>query len=77
MTPPPAQQPLLSIVTINRNNAALLPRNLASFAPLRRHPELEFVFVDGLSSDDSLTIAADFYAPHEVVSEADRGFFQP
>ncbi len=77
MTPPPAQQPLLSIVTINRNNAALLPRNLASFAPLRRRPELEFVFVDGLSSDDSLTIAADFYAPHEVVSEADRGVFQP
>jgi glycosyltransferase involved in cell wall biosynthesis len=69
------RQPLLTIVTINRNNAAQLERTLASFVPLRRQPELEFVFVDGLSSDDSLAVAARFYAPHEVASEADRGVF--
>lgn len=75
MAAPPRSEPLLSIVTINRNNAAQLPRTLASFAPLRQLPELEFLFVDGLSSDDSLAIATDFYAPHEIVSEADRGVF--
>jgi glycosyltransferase involved in cell wall biosynthesis len=71
----PGSRPLLSIVTINRNNGAQLRRTLSSFLPLRRHPDLEFVFVDGLSSDDSLAIAAEFYAPHELVSEADRGVF--
>lgn len=68
-------EPLLSIVTINRNNGTQLHRTLASFAPLRQLASVEFVFVDGLSSDDSLTIAAGFYAPHEMVSEADRGVF--
>jgi len=75
MEVPGPGRPLLSIVTINRNNAVELPRTLASFAPLRHHPRVEFLFVDGLSTDDSVAIAGRFYAPAEMVSEADRGVF--
>jgi len=66
--------PLLSIITINRNNASGLGRTLASFQDWRL-PELEFVFVDGASTDESLMVAHRFYSLEEIRSEPDRGIY--
>ena len=66
---------LLSIITINRDNAVGLSRTLASLSPLRSDPQLEFIFVDGLSTDDSLVMASQFYSPELLISEADAGVY--
>lgn len=67
--------PLLSIVTINKNNAAFLPRTLNSLAKSRHIASVEFIFVDGLSTDNSMDIARTFYDPSEIVSEPDTGIY--
>lgn len=67
--------PLLSIVTINRNNAAGLSRTLQSLQTMRDAPGVEFVFVDGASSDNSVAVARKFYRATEVVSEPDSGIY--
>lgn len=66
--------PLLSIITINQNNADGLTRTLASLEEWRL-PDVEFVFVDGASTDGSLTVANRFYRKEEVRSEPDRGIY--
>lgn len=66
--------PLLSIITINRNNANELLRTLEGFKEWRR-PEVEFLFVDGASTDNSLSIANSFYRSDEIRSEPDRGIY--
>ncbi len=71
MSSPP---PILSIITINRNNAIGLKNTIAGFREWRL-PEVEFVFVDGASTDASLSIAHDFYQQEEIRSEADRGIY--
>lgn len=66
---------LLSIVTVNRNNATGLARTLQSLTPVRSDPLLEFIAVDGLSTDASLSIASGFYDPDLCLSEADAGVY--
>jgi putative colanic acid biosynthesis glycosyltransferase len=68
-------QPLLSIVTINRNHAAGLACTLESFRSLRDDPCLQFVFIDGASTDDSLDVARTFYKSEEITSEPDEGIY--
>lgn len=68
-------EPLLTIVTINRNHAAGLARTVESFRRLRDDPCVQFVFIDGASTDDSLAVASTFYLPEEIVSEPDAGIY--
>lgn len=75
LTPVQMSRPLLSIITVNRNNATGLARTLQSLTPVRSDPLLEFIAVDGLSTDTSLAIASDFYDPDLCLSEADVGVY--
>lgn len=67
--------PLLTIVTINRNHAEGLERTVASFLPLRGDPAVEFLFIDGASTDASLAIAKTFYHSDEIHSQPDKGIY--
>lgn len=66
---------LLTVVTINRNNETGLRRTITSLRCLRDNPAIEFVFIDGASSDGSVEAALDFYQPSEIISEPDRGIY--
>ena len=52
-----------------------LERTLESLEVLRSNLQLEFIFIDGLSSDASLAVSASFYDPRLCVSEADAGVY--
>lgn len=76
MTPhPPAFQPLLSVITINKNNAAGLVRTIESFSEIEDHSLLEFVFIDGNSSDNSLNQAVGFYPKNNIHVANDSGVY--
>lgn len=66
---------LLTIVTINRNNAANLPRTIASLQEIAGARAVECLFVDGASVDASVEIARSFYSPDELISEPDTGIY--
>lgn len=66
---------LLSIITINKNNARGLTRTLKSLSDLRESAEVQFVFIDGASTDDSMQVANSFYRSEEVLSEPDTGIY--
>jgi glycosyltransferase involved in cell wall biosynthesis len=68
--------PLLTIITVNKNNATGVRRTLDSLASIQSDPLIEFLFIDGASVDDSLKIAAGFYRPDALVSEPDSGLYQ-
>jgi glycosyltransferase involved in cell wall biosynthesis len=68
--------PLLSVITINRNNASGLRRTLASLSPLRDDSCVEFLFIDGASRDGSLQLAYQFYEPDRLISEPDGGLYE-
>jgi glycosyltransferase involved in cell wall biosynthesis len=67
--------PLLTIVTINKDNAAGLERTLTSLASLRDNPLVQFVFVDGNSADRSVDTARTFYRDTEVSIGRDDGIY--
>lgn len=69
------ENPLLTIVTINRNHAAGLSRTVESFRALRADLCVEFILVDGASTDSSLTVASNFYDQGEIISEPDAGIY--
>lgn len=71
----PAETILLSIVTINLNNAAGLARTINSLKQLINHSEVELIFIDGASIDESVTMARHFYAAENLISEADTGIY--
>ena len=66
---------MLSIVTINRNHQDGLAKTIASLA-MQTQQQFQWVFVDGVSSDDSLAMAKAFARPGDVViSERDYGIY--
>lgn len=66
--------PRISIVTPSLNQAEFLERTIRSVL-LQRYPNLEYIIIDGGSTDSSIEII-NKYAPHltHYVSEADRGY---
>ncbi|MFM2074951.1 MAG: hypothetical protein RJB34_1256 [Pseudomonadota bacterium] len=66
---------LLTIATINLNNAGGLRKTINSLLPLRGDPDIDFVFQDGDSKDESLTVAKDFYRGDELLSQRDAGIY--
>lgn len=67
--------PLLTIVTINKDDEQGVARTLASFAPIKAIDAVEFLFIDGASRDQSLTFARSFYDEHLIFSAPDRGIY--
>lgn len=66
---------MLSIVTINWNNAAGLERTIDSLRT-QSSSEFEWVFVDGHSTDDSCTLATSFARDgDQMISEIDSGIY--
>lgn len=66
---------MLSIVTINFNNALGLAKTLGSLAPFRKSG-FEWVFIDGGSKDQSVELSKLFSLPTDVVvSESDSGIY--
>jgi glycosyltransferase involved in cell wall biosynthesis len=66
---------MLSIVTINRNNAAGLSKTIASLQE-QSTSNFEWVFIDGNSTDDSFSLAKAFKRQNDVViSELDSGIY--
>ena len=68
-------QPLLSIITINLNNYTGLSRTIDSLLPLSSHHAIECIFIDGLSSDSSLTLAQSSNVFAQVISQLDTGIY--
>jgi GT2 family glycosyltransferase len=51
------QSPLVSVIILNLNGAALLETALASFYRVNRYPAIQIILVDHASADDSLAVA--------------------
>lgn len=70
---------LLTIITINRNNAEGLDKTMQSVA-CQTTSEFEYVVIDGASSDDSVKViqryAGQFGSRLKWVSEPDNGIYQ-
>jgi len=66
---------LISIVTINKNNGSGLQRTINSLREAKSDPDIELIFIDGASSDNSLDLAHDFYKPENLVTELDNGIY--
>lgn len=66
---------MLSIVTINRNNAAGLQRTIDSLRS-QTCQDFEWLCIDGLSDDESMMLAKDFQRKNDIVlSERDSGIY--
>jgi putative colanic acid biosynthesis glycosyltransferase len=66
---------LLSIITVNLNNACGLRRTLASLGQVREEADVECIFVDGGSGDESVAIAKAFYEARNIIAGPDRGIY--
>ena len=68
----------LSIITINRNNAAGLEKTMLSVAS-QTYKEFEYIVVDGASTDDSVEVikrlAPQFSERIKWISEPDKGIY--
>lgn len=72
---PVANLPLLSIITINLNNASGVLKTCASLLRIIDDPDVEMIFVDGLSSDESKACASSFYRDELIICENDTGIY--
>ena len=67
----------LSIITINRNNAAGLEKTMQSVAT-QTFKEFEYIIIDGASTDDSVAVIRKYeagFAHFKWVSEPDSGIY--
>ncbi|WP_298011695.1 glycosyltransferase [uncultured Aquabacterium sp.] len=70
--------PLLTIVTVNKNNANGLRRTILSILPILSG-KVHYLVMDGASEDASLDVARSLLAGHKhasIVSERDSGIYQ-
>ncbi|HWE72079.1 MAG TPA: glycosyltransferase family 2 protein [Stellaceae bacterium] len=64
-----------SVITVAKNAAATLEKCIAS-VEMQRHPALEYILVDGASTDETATIVARHKSRVDrFVSEADSGIY--
>src|SRR6478735_12082706 len=66
--------PLLTIITINRNNGAGLQKTIDSVVQ-QSYLDLEFIVIDGASSDNSVDILKKYSGKCSWVSEQDSGIY--
>lgn len=72
---PMEQSPILSIVTVNRNNAENLEKTIASLWQVRADTDVELIFIDGASSDESVLLAKALWNENKIISEPDSGIY--
>lgn len=65
----------LSIITVNLNNKIGLRRTLESFRRIDKCPGIEFICIDGGSTDGSLADIEKFYIRENYVTEKDSGIY--
>ena len=69
------RQPLVSIITVVRNDAANLARTMQSVAPFK-NARIEYIVVDGASTDDTLRMAESRRDLIDLlISEPDNGIY--
>lgn len=75
-TPPAAgTRPRISVVTVCFNSARTLRRTLESVAG-QNHPNIEYIVVDGGSTDGTLAIVGEYrHVVDKMVSEPDAGIY--
>lgn len=70
-----SQRLKISVVTVCLNSEATIRRAIESVA-MQTHPCIEYVIVDGGSSDNTLSIAAEFPdVVSKLISEKDKGIY--
>lgn len=67
-------KPTVSIITVTYNSAKTLRETLTSVAT-QKYPYIEHIIVDGLSSDDTVSIAKEFPHIKTIISEKDSGMY--
>ncbi len=67
-------KPIISIVTVNLNNADFLVQTIESVAA-QDYPFKEYIVVDGLSTDGSMDIIRESSAINQFISEKDSGIY--
>ena len=67
--------PILTIITINLNNNIGLERTITSLRKYKSIGDIEFIFIDGESKDNSLEIARTFYEETFITTEKDKGIY--
>ncbi len=70
----PKDSVILSVVTVTRNAAPLLRRTIASVAA-QKSSNLEYIVVDGASTDNSVGIIKESPVVGKYVSEPDKGIY--
>jgi glycosyltransferase involved in cell wall biosynthesis len=67
---------IISIITVNYNSAGDLEKTVDSIIPLIEQLNIEFILIDGLSTDDSLTrLGSKRNIFTKIVSEKDSGIY--
>lgn len=68
------QEPLISVITICYNAEQCIERTLRSIAQ-QTYKHIEYIIIDGASSDGTLVLVAQLAPSAEVVSEPDGGIY--
>lgn len=75
------QEPLVTIITVTYNSAATISRTIESVLN-QTYKNIEYLIIDGKSSDDTVRIAEDFSCAmadagiqYRVISEPDNGMY--
>lgn len=69
-----SELPLISVITINRNNATGLSRTAKSVLQ-QEYPSLEYVVIDGASTDNSIDVLKGLPPEVKWISEPDKGIY--
>jgi glycosyltransferase involved in cell wall biosynthesis len=72
--PPGQPYPLVTIVTATYNSEKTIRDTLVSVA-LQDYPRIEHVIVDGLSTDNTLSIVREYAHVAKIISEKDAGIY--
>jgi len=67
-------QPLLSLITVTYNSDKTIARTLDSVAA-QSYPSIEHIIVDGLSKDNTVSIAQRYPHVSKIISEEDSGMY--
>ncbi len=68
------QLPLVTIITATYNSAKTIRDTLEAIAS-QNYPNIEHIIVDGLSSDDTLSIVKEYAHVAKIVVEKDQGIY--